>query len=233
MSNFEANDFYVYACTDCLSVPLEPNIEQKIFVPDLTRGFLKNVMLYMDRAVREDLMNAIAFFKRKFGLDFTNQCREIEPSWCITGASLYPFTWPCDIQTELVLTNCGRTTGQVNDGGWAVQVVEPGVVGLLNDKPHYFKPNTYFFFGYQKIISPDGTSHTFHYRSLEPLHFNHTSCPSAEEATLRFQICNLCNRRWGLALGTITFTNQATNNTLFHYRLVINFTETGSRTYAN
>lgn len=232
MSNFESDEFFVMACTDTIETPFDTcdsNIGNKIFTADPNKTFFKNIMLYMDRAIREDLINAICFFKKKFGIDFSNETREIQPSWTLLGASLYAYAWPCQLQVELVLNNCGRTTAQVQDGGWLIQITAPGFIGILNEIPTYYPANTYFFFGFQKIIFPDDNSNlTFHYRSLDPFTFSSTS-PCSAESTIRFQICNLSNRHWGLALGTIFLTANSTNSTSIQYRLVINFPELSTR----
>lgn len=229
MSNFEADDLFVIAATDSLEIPWDEcklDIGQKIFVPDPAKSFFKNVMSYMDRAIREDLINAICFFKKKFGIDFGNETREIQPTWSICGATLSAFSWPCDIPIELILTNNGQNHGMVNDGGWMVRITEPGFIGIYNEEPHYYPPNTYFFFGFHQIVLPNDEIHIFNYRSTEPLFFN--SSAQSSKACINFHICNLSTRRWGQALGTI-FINSQCSRSLIEYRLVINFHENSNR----
>lgn len=190
-----------------------------IYTMDDNQKFFKETLAYSPKAIREDLLNAITFFKKKFGIDFCGQIQSSPNVWSIVGATLTSYS--LNLCPELVVMNTGKTTGRVSEGGWMVVIQEPGYLGMMNDQQTFYKPGTVFLFGFSKIFFPDASCKTFHYRSMDAIPI--FPAKITLNHPLNFETYDLDTRKWGTSLGLLTLYTLTNNIYKLEYRLVTNF----------
>ena len=161
--NFDHHNVLFYAgighinCTCGLNLP-------SIYEEDPNHTFLTKYLNYTTCALAEELSNAIHYFKNTFNIDFTPHLGSTNKILHITGARLYPFILSPSLNTELVSPN----KALVHDGGWILEILEPGYTGIHNNLSTNFQVGTFFVWGFQKLTHLDNSCQIFHYHSTEP-----------------------------------------------------------------
>lgn len=224
-SNFDTSEIYVYAGVgnvDCDSVINLSNIYEE----DYDNLFFKRNIGYTQCAISEELKNAVNYFKVKFGIDFTGQIHEKKNCWSILGASLRFYMLSESLNTELIANGLNKTYANIYDGGIIVEIHHPGFMGIYAGNPTYYKPGTFFQWGFQKIKYPDESSKILHYRSIEPTNPHIHNCNSTPLSfSFNHNIYDVCSRRLGTYIGCLMMST-SDEYKIIHLRSVIDFPET-------
>lgn len=161
--NFEHKNVLVYGGIGNVDCPCDLNIHN-IYEEDLNNNFLVEHLNYTQCDLMEELTNCINYFKSTFGIDFSQKLQCEDKILNIFGARLSPFVLSESLNTELISEDKAR----VHDGGWILEIEEPGYIGVHNNQGSYFQPGTFFIWGFQKLIYQDNSQKVFHYHSVEP-----------------------------------------------------------------
>lgn len=178
----------------------EGNPLSALLVSDPSFEFLRNVMEESEDAIKEEVGNAINFFKSQFGIDVSSFEKKGD-AW-VSGEHKFMSHYvspTVGYRPYFTKTKC-LASGEVLSGGFEVFVGHPGIMakGKYGGETGKIIPaGSILVFGYYKIKFNDGTNRIMHYRSPGPLMSDLTTVFPIDCDIYDFEL-----KMWGRAVGT-------------------------------